>query len=234
MDFNFDYKTALITGAASGIGRSTAVGLAAHGARVVLVDNNADSGTALERELNSRFKGCALFSRADVSDLSTVQECIRRSGEEFGGIDLLAHCAGIQSYGSVTGTTPENWSRTLATNLDSAFYLARAVIPGMKQRRSGSIVLIGSTQSLVAQRNSAAYVTGKHAIVGLMRSIAVDCASAGVRANCVLPGAIDTPMVRQAASLDPNPQRVIEACNSLSLLGRMGTPEEVADVILFC
>ncbi len=91
----------------------------------------------------------------------------------------------------------------------------------------------GSTQSLVAHRNSAAYVTGKHGLLGITRSVALDFAKDHIRANCVLPGAIDTPMIRWGASLDPHPERVIEACHSLALLGRMGTPEEVANVNLF-
>jgi NAD(P)-dependent dehydrogenase (short-subunit alcohol dehydrogenase family) len=103
----------------------------------------------------------------------------------------------------------------------------------MLQRGGGSVVFTGSTQSLVAHRNSAAYVTGKHAVVGLMRSVALDFSAGGVRCNCVLPGAIDTPMIRWGASRDPDPQRVLDACSSLALMNRMGTPEEVANVILF-
>src|SRR5437016_1920637 len=97
----------------------------------------------------------------------------------------------------------------------------------------GAIVVTGSAQSVAAQRNSVHYVVSKHGLLGLVRSIALDYAKQNIRANCVLPGAIDTPMLRWAASLDPHPDRVLEACNQLHLLGRMGKPEEVARVIVF-
>jgi NAD(P)-dependent dehydrogenase (short-subunit alcohol dehydrogenase family) len=184
-------------------------------------------------QLNEVRAGSAEFVQVDVSDAAMVEHFTAELAGQFGGIDLFAHCAGLQSYGSAVTTSPKAWENTLAIDLDSAFYLSRAVLPHLQKRGGGSIVFTGSTQSLVAHRNSAAYVTGKHAVVGLMRSIALDFATYGVRCNCVLPGAIDTPMIRWGASRDPNPQRVLDACSSLALLGRMGTAEEVANVILF-
>jgi len=230
-DLNFEGKVAVVTGAASGIGRASALALAERGARIALFDRNVADGKELERSMNSSFRDCAL--KADVAQSQVVDAAVEQVTAHFGGIDLLAHCAGIQSYGSAVTTADDDWSRTLAVDLDSAFYLCRAILPRMLQRGGGSVVFTGSTQSLVAHRNSAAYVTGKHAVVGLMRSVALDFSAGGVRCNCVLPGAIDTPMIRWGASRDPNPQRVLDACSSLALMNRMGTPEEVANVILF-
>ncbi len=232
-DLNFADKVAIVTGAASGIGRATAIALAQRGAAVALFDTNAEACNALAAELEQQRPGSATPFIVDVADASAVSEAVERVKVSMNGVDLLAHCAGRQSYGSAESTSPDTWKQTLGVDLDSAFYMSRAVLPQMKQRGGGSIVFIGSTQSLVAHQNSAAYVTGKHALLGLMRSVALDFATYGIRANCVLPGAIDTPMIRWSASLDPHPERVLEACHSLALLGRMGLPEEVANVNIF-
>ncbi len=232
-DLNFDGKVAVVTGAASGIGRATALALAGRGARVALVDRNAAQGQQAADALNQAREGCALFLAVDVADAHAVEQAVERIAGQFGGIDVLAHCAGVQSYGTAATTGISAWNETLAVDLDSAFYVARAVLPHMQRRGGGSVVFTGSTQSLVAHRNSAAYVTGKHAVVGLMQSVALDFAASGIRSNCVLPGAIDTPMIRASAALDREPQRVLDACHALALLARMGRAEEVADVIVF-
>lgn len=225
-------RVVIVTGAASGIGEATAIAVAEAGAAVALFDSNGEGCAAVAEKLAKTGKRVGAFT-VDVANCEQVQQQTDRVAESFGRIDGLAHCAGMQSYGNAVTTEVEHWNHTLAVDLDSAFFLSRAVIPYMTRQGKGSIVLTGSTQSVVAHRNSAAYVTGKHGLLGIMRSVALDFATAGVRANCVLPGAIDTPMIRWGASLDPDPERVISACHSLALLGRMGTPEEVANVNLF-
>lgn len=232
-DLRFNNKIAIVTGAASGIGRATAIALGQRGATTALFDRDADGCNAAAAELRRIGNSPVLAMPVDVSDPQLVASAVESTFKSLGRIDLLAHCAGIQSYGTAESTSVASWESTLAIDLDSAFYLARAVLPYMKKQNQGSIVFVGSTQSLVAHRNSAAYVAGKHGLLGIMRSIALDFAQDGIRCNCVLPGAIDTEMIRHSASLDPNPDRVLAACHSLALLGRMGLPEEVANVIVF-
>jgi len=118
-------------------------------------------------------------------------------------------------------------------NLKGAFLMAKYAIPVMVEGGGGAVVITGSVQSVAAQRNSVHYVVSKHGLLGLTRCLALDYGKNNIRANCVLPGAIDTPMLRWAAGLDPNPDRVLEACDRLHVRGKMGRPEEVARVIVF-
>jgi NAD(P)-dependent dehydrogenase (short-subunit alcohol dehydrogenase family) len=223
-DLDFGGKTAIVTGGASGIGRATVEGLVARGCRVAVFDKNA--------EAKSWASDDTPIIAVDVSDPEAVKAATDEVVARFGRLDLLCHCAGVQSYGTAESTTVDDWRTTLSVDLDSAFYMARSVIPHMKTN-GGSIVLTGSTQSVVAHRNSAAYVTGKHGLLGVMRSITVDFSRFNIRCNCVLPGAIDTPMIRWSASREPEPSKVLAACDSLAMLGRMGRPEEVANLNMF-
>ena len=128
---------------------------------------------------------------------------------------------------------PAEWEEVIANNLTSAFLVTRVCLPEIIRRGGGSIVIIGSVQSVLAQRNSLAYVVAKHGLLGLTRSLALDYAADGVRVNCICPGSIDTPMLRDAVNLDPHPDAVLETCNQMHPIGRIGKPEEVASVALF-
>lgn len=230
--FDFTGKVAVITGAASGIGRATAEALVGRGCAVALFDRKRETIIAMADAWSENGKPAQAFA-VDVSDADAVKDAVHQVDAAFGGINLLCHCAGMQSYGTAVSTGVEDWHKTLSVDMDSAFYLAKVVIPVMQRRGGGSIVLTGSTQSLVAHRNSAAYVTGKHALLGIMRSIALDFAKDNIRCNCVLPGAIDTPMIRRSINESADPESVLAACHGLAMMGRMGTPEEVASVNLF-
>ncbi|MDE3179458.1 MAG: SDR family oxidoreductase [Acidobacteriota bacterium] len=226
----FEGKVAIITGGGSGIGRAAALEFAAQGSAVAIVDRDKAAGEQVADQIRS---APAAFFYADLSKADEVAALVPRIASRFGGIDILVSNAGIQRYGSVTTISEAEWDEVLNANLKSAFLASKYSIPEMIKRGAGAIVLTGSVQSVSAVRNSAHYVVSKHGLLGLTRSIALDYARDNIRANCVLPGAIDTPMLRWAASLDPNPERVIDACNKLHALGRMGKAEEVARVIAF-
>jgi len=229
---DFTNKVIVVTGGASGIGQATAREFAARHGVVAIFDRNDQAGRATADALSGAGHTAEYF-HVDLAVGAQVEQAVDRVASRMGGIDILANVAGIQRYGTAVSTSDAEWDETLNANVRSAFLASKYAIPHMIQRGGGSIVIVGSVQSMTAQRNSMAYVVSKHALLGLTRSMALDFAGDNIRVNCICPGAIDTPMLRWAASLDKNPERVVEACHKLSMFGRMGRPEEVARVIAF-
>jgi NAD(P)-dependent dehydrogenase (short-subunit alcohol dehydrogenase family) len=232
VNVDFGSKVVIVTGGASGIGQACCYEFAAQHGSVAIVDRDEKGGSETRQKIANQ-NGRAEFFLADVRSDSEVQKLIKEIVQEMGGVDVLVNNAGIQRYGTATTTSEAEWDEVLDINLKGAFLMARYAIPEMIRRGGGAVINTASVQSVSAQRNSLAYVVSKHGLLGLTRCLAVDYAKDKIRANCVLPGAIDTPMLRWAASLDDHPERVIDACNRLHALGRMGQPDEVARVIAF-
>lgn len=229
---SFQNKVAIVTGAAMGIGEATARKFAELGAEVALLDRNEEKGAAVAAAIAAT-GGRARFYACDVGSGRQVQAAVEKAAGELGGIDVLASGAGIQRYGDVVATEEALWDEVMTVNLKSFYLLCRSVIPFMLKRGGGSIVAVGSVQSITALPNSAAYVTSKHAILGLVRAVALDYAPKNIRANCVLPGAIDTPMLRWSIGQCADPEAVLAACNRSHALGRIGKPAEIADAIVY-
>jgi NAD(P)-dependent dehydrogenase (short-subunit alcohol dehydrogenase family) len=232
VNLSFQGKTAVIAGGATGIGASTAETLCQLGARVAVLDRDEAHG----RGIVQRLKGNgyhASFHACDVTDLSGVQAAMDAAAQQHGAIHVLVYSAGIQRYGDALTTSTEVWHETLRVHVDGCFHTIRCVLPHLLAAGGGAIVTVGSVQSVGAVGNSAAYVTAKHALAGLTRSVALDFAGRNIRANCVLPGAIDTPMLRWAVNLAADPEAVLEGCRRGNPLGRIGRPEEVARAIAF-
>jgi NAD(P)-dependent dehydrogenase (short-subunit alcohol dehydrogenase family) len=230
----FDGKVAIVTGGASGIGGACVELLASRGARVAVLDVDEAAGLALLETIGARTGGnsqLTRFVRVDVADSAQVAAAIDDVRARWERIDILVASAGIQRYGTAATTSEEEWARVLDVNLTGAWHAARACLRHMT--RGGSIVNVASVQGLATQRNVCAYTVSKHALIGLTRSIAVDFASAGIRANAVCPGSVDTPMLRWTASLDPEPSSVLDACRAMHPLGRIAEPAEIAEVICF-
>ena len=221
----------IVTGAAMGIGRAVALRLARDKMSLTLVDLAAEplKGVAQEAEA----LGARVVTRVgSVADPAVAVDAVALSLAAFGRIDGLSHNAGIQRYGSAVTTTIEGWAEVIEVNLSAGFYLARAVLPELVKTR-GSIVMMSSVQGLATQRNVAAYATAKHGLIGLTKSIAVDFAAAGVRANAVAPGSVDTPMLRSSIALADNPGAVMAEIAAMHPLGRSAQPEEVAELVAF-
>lgn len=232
MNIDFAGKVAIVTGAAKGIGAATARKLADLGAAVAILDVDAEAGNVTASDIARKGARCEFFA-CDVSSSAQVEAAVKAAATKLGGIDVVVSNAGIQEYGDVVGTSEELWDKVLGINLKGCFLVSKYSVPFLLQRGSGAIVVVGSVQSMSAIGGSAAYVTAKHGLLGLARAMALDYARKGIRVNCVCPGAIDTPMLRWAASLDPNPQKVIDTCDRMHAMGRIGRPEEVASAIAF-
>jgi NAD(P)-dependent dehydrogenase (short-subunit alcohol dehydrogenase family) len=229
---DFSGKVVVITGGGSGIGQACAWEFAEGHGTVAVVDRDPVAGERTVAELLCKNKKAEFFG-ADVSVRAQVESLIPKIVAQLGGIDILINNAGIQRYGMVTTISEGEWDEVMNVNLKSAFLMSKYAIPVMIERGGGSIVITGSVQSVAAQRNSVHYVVSKHGLLGLTRCLALDYGRQNIRANCVLPGAIDTPLLRADAALDPNPDRVLEECDRLHVRGEMGRPEEVARVIAF-
>jgi NAD(P)-dependent dehydrogenase (short-subunit alcohol dehydrogenase family) len=228
----FDGKTVLVTGGALGIGRAACELFAERGASVAILDRDAQAGGELCKTIEQA-GGRAVFHEADVANFEDVHIAAEATNEAFGSIDSLVVSAGIQRYGTAVSTDEAQWAEVLDVNLKGAWNSARAAIPFMQAAGGGTIVNVSSVQALASQQNVLAYTVSKHGLLGLTRSIAMDFAKENIRANAVCPGTVDTPMLKWAASLDPDPQSVYDACNAMHPLGRIAQPREIAEVVAF-
>jgi NAD(P)-dependent dehydrogenase (short-subunit alcohol dehydrogenase family) len=229
---DFQDKVVVVTGGASGIGLACCREFAQRHGTVAVVDLDEKTGRRAAKELRQGGARVDFFS-IDVSKHTQVEAGVAKIAKKLGGIDILINNAGIARYASATTCSEEEWDLVLNVNLKSAFLMSKYVIPLMIKRGGGAIVNTGSVQSVAAQSNSVAYVVSKHGILGLTRCLALDYARQNIRANCVMPGSVDTPLLRWAVSTTPDPQAALAACDRIHLRGKMGKPEEVARVITF-
>lgn len=228
----FDEKAAIVTGGALGIGEAAAKILAERGAGVAILDWNAEAGNEACEQIRAA-GGSAIFEQVNVADFGAVNAAVARARKVFGKINSLVVSAGIQRYGTAETTSDEQWNEVLDVNLKGAWNAARAAIPFLREAGGGAIVNVSSVQALASQQNVLAYTASKHGLLGLTRSVAMDFARENIRANAVCPGTVDTPMLEWAASLDPNPDSVYDACRRMHPLGRIACPSEIAEVIAF-
>lgn len=227
----FDGKVVFVTGGALGIGRAACEIFAERGATVAIVDWDEAAGNALTSQLEQAGYP-AMFHKVNVANFADVQTAADATAAAFGRIDSLVVSAGIQRYGTAVSTDEAQWDEVMGVNLKGAWNAAKACIPHIL-KQGGSIVNVSSVQALASQQNVLAYTASKHGLIGLTRSMAMDFAKDGIRANAVCPGTVDTPMLKWAASLDPNPQSVYDACNAMHPLGRIAQPREIGEVVAF-
>lgn len=230
-------KVALVTGSSSGIGYAAAAALLADGVSVMVSGLKATEVDAAVSELGSG--GVAVAGRAaDVTREDQVAGLVAATLAEFGGIDILVTAAGIQRYGTAADTSSDLWDEVLDVNLKGTFLAVKHAVPQLRRRGGGAIVIVSSVQGLATQTSVAAYSTTKGALNAFTRSVAVDEARHGIRANAVCPASVDTPMLRAAARdfSDGSPeaeQEVIEGWGRMHPLGRVGQPSEIGAVIAF-
>jgi 3-hydroxybutyrate dehydrogenase len=191
-------KSALVTGSTSGIGLAIARAFAAQGANITI--NGFGDKDAVEKEragIEKDFGVKSIYSAADMSKAGEIADMIHTSERTFGSLDILVNNAGIQHVAPIEEFPIEKWDQIIAINLSSAFHTIRAAIPGMKSRKWGRIVNTASAHSLVASPFKSAYVSAKHGLAGLTKTVALEVATFGITANCISPGYVWTPLVEK-------------------------------------
>ncbi len=233
MDFNG--KVALITGGGGGIGRATALGFAMRGAKVMVVDADADSGHASADIITQR-GGTSAFVQADVTKSASVKDYVEKTIAAYGRIDCFFNNAGIEGTVCPTQDYDEDvFDRVIAVNLKGVFLGLRYVLPVMLKQGSGAIVNTASVAGLFGGPGMPAYVASKHGVLGLTKVASTDVAGRGVRVNAVCPGPVETRMMRSLESQrNPNdPEAVHSAYAAATPTGRYATPEEIAGAVLY-
>jgi NAD(P)-dependent dehydrogenase (short-subunit alcohol dehydrogenase family) len=229
---------AVVTGGSTGMGRAAVERLLRGGASVVFCSNDAASVEHASRDLQAL--GAVDGKVADVSRAADMESLMRAAVQRFGGVDLLACCAGIQTYGTAEDTEEALWDQTLAVNLKGCYLASRYAIPEMRRRGGGAIVHVSSVQGLACQTQAAAYATSKGGLIALTHSMALDFAKDRIRVNVVCPGAVDTPMLRASAARFAGGRPVDDVLREWGEshplgkgYGRVCTAAEVAEVIAF-
>lgn len=224
-------KTAVVTGAATGIGRAIAERLGAEGALTLCADVDADGVEATAGAIRED-GGRAEARRCDVADPHDV-EALMAAAEAKGGPHALVSNAAVQYEQTIEDTPPEDWDRVLGVNLKGVYLCARAAIPRMRALGGGSIVNMASVNGFWVEPSLGAYCAAKGGVINLTRAIALDFGRFGIRCNCVCPGYIDTGMAQRYFDIQDDPAAARVAAGQMHALGRIGRPEEVAAVTLF-
>jgi NAD(P)-dependent dehydrogenase (short-subunit alcohol dehydrogenase family) len=230
--FDLTGKTALVTGAASGIGEAIAYTLANAGAFVYVADIDAANGERVASEISKSDKSATFLSLnvAEITDCTSARDKVLG---ERGNLDILVNNAGLGHVGTILTTDGTDLDRLFAVNVRGMFDLTKAFMPSMIERKHGVIVNVASIGGILAIRERIAYCTTKFAVVGFTKCIALDHALEGIRANAVCPGRVETPFVKSRLAEYADPEAAYREMASTQAIGRMGKPEEIAAAVLF-
>jgi NAD(P)-dependent dehydrogenase (short-subunit alcohol dehydrogenase family) len=223
-------KISIITGIGEGIGRATALKFAQEKAVIIGADLNQEKGMEIIREIESQ-GGKGKFVKTDVSNVADINNLIKEA-LSFGRIDILVNNAGIEVVKKLIDTSEEEWDKTINVNLKSVYLTCKKVVPIMIEQNSGVIVNNSSVSALVGSF-STVYSATKGGIVSFSKSLAVEVAQYNIRVNCVLPGAIETPMLARVNEKLGDPEEIRKERMKLYPMGRFGKPEEVANAMVF-
>ena len=225
-------KTAIITGAASGIGRGTAKVFAEHGARLALIDRDRSGLETVRAELAAQGAQVVAFE-GDVSQAAAIDGVVALALASFGQIDIVFNNAGIMPTGDLARFDETTWDEVMDVNVKAMYLMCKAVIPHMLARGAGSIINTSSVMATLTEPGYEAYSSSKAAIMGLTKAIAVSYADQGVRCNCICPGWVDTPLNQRLAAELGGMEQLYPIIKRQQPLGRMATTREVGYAVLF-
>lgn len=225
-------KVVIVTGAAMGIGRASAILMAQHGAKVVISDIDVEKAKETDSIIREA-GGESIVVETDVANDKNVKDLIEKTIETYGKIDVLYNNVGVAIGGSVVETSEEKWHRVLDINLGGIYRGCKYAIPYMIENGGGSIVNTSSVQALTGFEGWAGYAASKGGIISLTRQVAAEYAKHKIRVNCIAPGTIMTPMNEKIFDEVDNPQELIETWNNMHPIGRFGQPEEISQIGLF-
>lgn len=228
----FKDKIVIVTGSGAGIGRAAAIAFAREGAKVVV--NSASEGSGSETlALIKASGGEGIFLQGDVSNPSDVERIVKETAETYGSIDVLVNNAGVVIGGRADNTTSEDWDKMMDINAKGTFLMMKEVIPHMLKKQQGVIVNNASIAAQKGLKNRFGYSASKGAVLAMSRSVAAEYIDQGIRCNIVCPGTIMTPSLQYRIDSAANPEAERAAFFARQPIGRLGTPEEVAEAILF-
>jgi len=230
-------KVALITGAGTGIGRATAMLFAQEGAKLVVQDLNADTAQDTA-QLIKKAGGEAVSIGGDVTSSADAEAIVKKAVDTYARLDVLFNNAGIWRGGTILDISEEDWDRTIGVNVKGIYLVSRYAVQQMMRQESGAIINAASVAALRGSPMSAAYNASKGAVLLLTKCMALDFGRYGIRVNCTCPGIIETQMADQLLSYrslgdDDRKQALLETYEDRHMVGRLGRPEEVANVVLF-
>jgi NAD(P)-dependent dehydrogenase (short-subunit alcohol dehydrogenase family) len=227
-------KVAIVTGAASGIGRATALLMAKEGAKVIVVDINEKGGRE-SVEIIKHDGGEAHFLQADVSKPADCERMVKTALIEYGKLDILFNNAGVVHVGMITETSEADWDRILDINLKGVFLVSKYAIPEMLRAGGGAIVNTGSIYGNLGAGSYTAYCASKGGVINLTRALAMEYAEKNIRVNCVCPGSVMTGMLQQEINIfaPDNPEQQKEKFAQMQPNRRIASPEDIAKVVLF-
>jgi NAD(P)-dependent dehydrogenase (short-subunit alcohol dehydrogenase family) len=225
-------KTAIITGAATGIGRAAALLFAEEGANVVIADIDQGKGEKVAAEIAAA-GGEAHFFETNIIDAASVENLVAETLQAYGKVDILYNNAGVNLFARLTDTQEEDWDQVMAVNVKGVYLCCRYAIPAMQAGGGGVIINTASAAAIVGLRNLAAYTASKGAVLQMTKNLALDYAADNIRVNALCPGVTATEMTLQVIETSPDPQAAKERFDSARPMMRMGDPIEIARAALF-
>jgi NAD(P)-dependent dehydrogenase (short-subunit alcohol dehydrogenase family) len=225
-------KVALITGGGTGIGRATALAFAREGASVAVAGRRLEKLREVIAEVQKQ-AGAGLAMECDVTRAQEVERAVKGTVERFGRLNVLVNNAGTLHVSTVEGISEEEWDRVMAVNVKGPFLMSRAVLPEFRKCGGGAIVNIGSVLGLFAVKDRVAYATSKGAVTMLTKSMALDQAHEKIRVNCICPSIVETELVKGVFDETEQGQARLKARLATIPLGRLGRPEDVAEMAVF-